>query len=165
MSGVLCRLRTRVGWRGFFLLCFGLFDLVYGWTKLIYPDPVSKASQQMELIGQLFPVFDPETTLNLWGYLWWLAGILCIIAAFMTDDWLGYGAAIAIKVSWILANLWAWGQGLVGGGSVVATWVFILAVATGLALREETVRGLEELATGEIPRPKEDPCDADPTDD
>jgi hypothetical protein len=131
------RLRELVGWRGYFLLCFGSFDLVYGWTKLIHPDPTARDSQQLHLIGQLFPWLDSERTLLTWGYLWWAVGIICLVNAFRKDDQWGYGSAIGIKVTWIGANSWAWAHGLIGGGANVAIWVFILAVAIGCALRPE----------------------------
>ena len=139
------RLTTTVGWRGFFLLCFGCFDLAYGWTKMIHPDEVSARSQQLQLIGELFPWIGPSATVLTWGYLWWAAGIMCLVNAFRLDDWWGYGAAIGVKVSWLCANLWAWNKGLVGGGSTVTLWVFVLIVAVGLALRPETVHGLEKM--------------------
>jgi hypothetical protein len=154
IRGRLERLRIIIGWRGFFLLAIGIFDLVWGWTRLIHPDPVIASSQQLQLIGQLFSFIDGPKTILTWGYLWWLTGVICIIHAFRRDDMWGYGAAMGIKVSWIGANWFAWKHGLVGGGGTVAIWTFILIVVTGLAWRPETVRtdALVDSQTGEIPR-------------
>jgi hypothetical protein len=151
----LCKVRHSVGHRGAALLGFGIFDLVYGWTKMIHPDPISAQSQQMRLLGDLFPWWPSHITIMGWGYLWWVVGAMCIANAFRRDDRWGYGAAIGIKVSWIVANVWAWSQGLIGGGATVATWGFVLYVTMILAIRPEADPQLDQWLdqhTGEIPR-------------
>lgn len=158
-GGKLHALRICIGWRGFFLLVIGLFDFVFGWTRLLHPDADIAASQQLRLIGELFPWLSHEATLLTWGYLWWITGVICVIHAFRRDDMWGYGSAMGIKMSWIGANAWAWYHGLVGGAGTVSTWVFMLILVTGLALRPESVRTdvLIDENTGSIPRiPRED---------
>lgn len=158
IRGKTCSVRRRVGDRGAALLCLGVFDFVYGWTKLINPDPVSAHSQQLQLIGQLFPMLPDHTTLLVWGYLWWLAGVFCVVNAFRRNDRWGYGAAIGIKVSWISANLIAWSHGLVGGGSTAAYWSFVLAMTVLSAIRAESVPEIDQYIdqhTGDIPRVEE----------
>lgn len=139
-------LLRRIGHRGGALLVFGVFDFVYGWARLIHPDPEARASQQLQVISHLFPFLTPDQTLATWGWIWWLAGAFCIVNAFKIDDRWGYGMAIGIKLSWLCANVYAWSQGVIGGGSSTATWLFVLILCMLLAFRAEPITEIERFA-------------------
>lgn len=148
-------LLRRVGHRGGALLVFGAFDFVYGWTRLINPDPLTRASEQLQVISHLFPFLTPDSTLTTWGWMWWLAGAFCIVNAFRIDDRWGYGMAIGIKISWLGANAYVWSQGVAGGGSATATWLFVLALCSLLAFRAEPITEVEPfiLPRDDMPQP------------
>lgn len=150
-SSRLCELRHHVGRRGAALLILGIFDFVYGWTKMIHPDPISANSQQMQLLAELVPLDGPRTSMVVWGMAWWITGAFCVFNAFRTNDRWGYGMAMGVKISWIGGNAWAWTQGLVGGGSIVATWTFTFALVCLLAYWPEPVVDLERLALDHEP--------------
>jgi hypothetical protein len=155
-------IKHRVGHRGAVLLGLGVFDLLYGYTKMINPDEVSRNSQQLRLLAEVFPLGSDRAAIVTWGLLWWLAGAFCLVNAFRHEDRWGYGAAIGIKISWLLGNAYAWSQGLIGGGSTLATWSLVLYFAVVSALRAEPTPELDDLIheleshTGEVPRVRDD---------
>lgn len=96
-------------------------------------------------MSHLFPWMGPEATMISWGYAWWLVGVFCIVNAFRRDDRWGYGMAIGVKISWVLALVFAWYHGLVGGAGSVVLWLFVLGMALALAFRGEPVGELDQL--------------------
>jgi hypothetical protein len=139
-------------------LFIAAFDVVYGWTRMIHPEPEVVHGEQYRLLSQIFPVDSPAASMTIWGMLWWFTAVVCAINAFRASDRWGYGAAIGIKVSWLIGNAWAWANGLDGGGGVIALWVFVLAIVIRIARVPEPVPALDRWAdrvhdeTGEIPR-------------
>jgi hypothetical protein len=137
---------SRVGLRGTFLLLVAGFDLVYGWTRMIHPDPTFRAGRQYQLLSQIFPLDSTEASMTVWGMLWWFVAVIAGVSAFKKNDRWGFGAAIGIKVSWLFGNVYAWANGLDGGGGLVAVWVFVLAATILFSCISEASPAMDKLA-------------------
>lgn len=87
----------RIGRRGTALLFFAFLDSVYAYG-LYHPAPEYRRTSSVLFLEAIAP-------LQLWGTLWLIAGILCLINAFRINDRIGFAGAIAVKVLWGLLFL------------------------------------------------------------
>ncbi|GAA3416250.1 hypothetical protein GCM10018952_44340 [Streptosporangium vulgare] len=99
----LCRIRHRVGVRGEFLLALALVDIGQCY-RLMFPSAETLASPTNQSLASWMP-------LPVWGAVWGVVGLLCLVQAFMASDRIAFAAASFLKVGWALANLavCAWG--------------------------------------------------------
>ncbi len=120
-------LRDHIGRRGTALLFFALLDAIYAYS-LYNPAPEVRRTGLVQFVEAVAPLW-------VWGSLWALAGVFCLVYAFRRSDQRGFAAAIAIKVLWgvlcllamfngvdrayVSAAIWLAAAGWVG---VVATW-------------------------------------------
>ena len=141
MRAAYCKLRHRVGWRGATLVQLAVFFTWYAHTRMISPGEIT---QQLDLVADVFPLHDDRESLTVWGLLWIGAAVLCLVSAFLPDDRLGYGAAFGIVLGWLGGNVYAWSQGLTGGGGTVSIWLIILSYVITNAMRPEEVPELEQ---------------------
>lgn len=82
----------RIGHRGAALLFFALLDAVYAFS-LFNPPATARVSGQMAFMEAIAP-------LSVWGAMWAVAGAVCLVCAFRSDDRWGYAAAMLVKVLW-----------------------------------------------------------------
>jgi hypothetical protein len=121
----LTQLQHRVGRRGASLLCFGALDFVYGYWLQSDADPTSA-------VKHWFCTLMP---LGAWALIWWSVGMVCVVFAFVHDDYPGFAGAIGIKLTWGIFSLIGWLADGVGVGSV-GIWVglaIIVAIIAGWA--------------------------------
>jgi hypothetical protein len=93
---MISRLWHKLGFRGGVLACFATFDIVWGWS-LIDPD-ASKAlynAPAYSVMAYVMPFWG-------WGILMMITGIIIGVNAWLENDSIGYIAAWAIKLIWIL---------------------------------------------------------------
>lgn len=115
----------RVGRRGATLLTLATVDLVIG-VLLINPD---LHDQTVRVPSYRLIVYVP---LPVWGCIWIVVGLVCLVSAWRRSDRLAFGLAIMIKLLWGGLILGAWlfkGAPLAWAGAVVwfalAAWVAI----------------------------------------
>lgn len=119
-------LTRRVGRRGSALLLFATLDLIFGWS-LLDPTPTVLASPGYRWLGSVLPV-------QVWGALWTVVGLLCLIGAFLREDSPAWVAAMAMKVMW--GVLWFcgwWLADLERGWVSAAVWLPMAALVALLA--------------------------------
>jgi hypothetical protein len=128
---------TRLGYRGTFLIGLAALDVFYG-VSFMNPDSTTKLTPAYVWRDHIMP--SP-----VYGLIWIVAGIIIGINAFMRQDRIGYGLAIAIKMGWAFLALISWISGNVHNGwvSVVIWGVF------GYVTISESTRG-EPLRTHEV---------------
>lgn len=95
-------IRYRVGRRGQALLVFGFIDFVVAYSFL---DPTYR-TQAAALPA--YRAMIETLPLGAWGWLWAAVGGICVVQAFARQDAIGFGAAIGIKVVWVLGFLTSW---------------------------------------------------------
>jgi hypothetical protein len=100
LSVHLKRMTHRLGFRGAFLLFLAELDLVTALT-LIFPTPRTLQTPIYVFLNLIAP-------LDIWGCLWGVTGMLCLVYAFRRDDAPGYAAAMFIKVLWAAMFLLSW---------------------------------------------------------
>lgn len=106
---------TRVGYRGAFLLFLAVIDLVYGWF-LVNPTPESQRTSQFIWRDEIMPT-------QAWGVIWLMAAVVLALSAFIRQDRVGYGVAIALKLAWAFVAAAAGFTGHVQGAwTTVAIW-------------------------------------------
>jgi hypothetical protein len=84
--------RRRVGRRGFSLLFLALLDLILAFS-LADPPPEAVRTPTVRFIAGVAPLWA-------WAILWAVAGLLCLVGAFVTRDRIAFTAAVAIKTLW-----------------------------------------------------------------
>lgn len=157
----MCRLRHRIGRRGYFLLTLAAVDFAFGY-RFIVPDSVGQAMQNRWL-AEIVPVHDHEVSLWIWALSWWMTGCFCLVNAFRRQDAWGYGMAFSLKVAFVAANWLAGSQGMPGSTTRVLVWSFIASAVLVIAKWPEPRYSFPEVAqelenTGEIRRiPREEP--------
>ena len=82
-------IRIRVGYRGAFLACIGVYDLFYG-LYLAVGGPIEH---------------EPLIPEQAWGIIWIACGLFLCIGAFIRHDAIFWAAAILIKMVWGLEFL------------------------------------------------------------
>ena len=82
----------KIGRRGAALLFFGLLDIIQGFSFL---DPTS-----LPVALSLYRVLLQVLPFTGWGYVWIGIGTVLIAQAFVVNDALAFGLAIAIKLVW-----------------------------------------------------------------
>lgn len=108
--------RPYVGKRGRVLLFFGCVDLVYALSLALPGTELARGSMFMWLAG-LAPLW-------VWGAMWGVVGLLCLLFAFRRQDYPGYAAATLLKVFWGLVCLGGWLFGDVQRGyASAAVWL------------------------------------------
>lgn len=115
---------TRLGSRGAVLLVLAAIDVLFG-AVLVYP-PV----EQLHSSAYLWR--DHIMPTQVWGMIWIAVGVIVGANAFVRQDRVGYGFAIAIKIAWAFLALisaisgavpGAWASVIVWG--LAAVWVII----------------------------------------
>ncbi|MEU8756200.1 hypothetical protein AB0C88_37510 [Streptomyces chartreusis] len=129
------RLRRALGRRGAFLLCFGMVWGLIGYGQLVSPQPDQRG---LRLLLNRVP-------LEVWGWLWIVAGVAAVASAFLPQgsDRFGFAALSLMVTPWIVSYLVAWGQGNFPRGWIAS------ALYGGLAIGIMVVAGWSE-----PPRPK-----------
>ncbi|MER5461685.1 hypothetical protein ABT010_13545 [Streptomyces sp. NPDC002668] len=94
------RLGRRLGRRGAFLVCFGTVWSLIGYGQITSPPPDQRG---LKLLTDILP-------LQVWGWLWFTAGLVAIVSAWMPQgwDWPGFLALPLIVLPWFFAYLLAW---------------------------------------------------------
>lgn len=123
---VLRPLGRRVGRRGAALLFFATLDLLYSWWLL---DPLDSTvgAPGYRWLASVLP-------LQVWGGIWLLVGVLCLIGTFVHEDSVAWVAAMAIKVMW--GSLWILGWWLADvprGWAPAGFWLPLAALVALLA--------------------------------
>lgn len=80
----------RIGHRGTCLLFFSLLDFVYAYSLFNPPREMTVALMFLRDIAPL----------RVWGGLWLVVAVICLVSAFRIDDRWGFTAAMLIKVLW-----------------------------------------------------------------
>jgi hypothetical protein len=123
----------RVGRRGSFLLFLSLLDIVYAYS-LFYPTPSSIKNPTSVFLMDIAP-------LSVWGTLWLVVGIICLIFAFRQNDAFGYGAAMTIKMVWGLTFLLGWiFAGVERGYISAAIWLVFAGVLALIATWPDDIK-------------------------
>lgn len=120
----------RIGRRGAALLFFALLGFVYGWGLL---DPAQPIGPTYSWAAEILPLWA-------WAALWWGAGALCLVCAFITRDSAAFGAMIAVTAWWGLLILAGWLLGRVDRGYISAViWLalsaFVYVVGSGFQVK------------------------------
>lgn len=124
--GLVIRVLRRVGRRGSALLFFTTLDVIYG-MSLLAPTSSVTTTSGYRWLASVFP-------LQVWGGIWLLVGVLCLVGAFVHEDSVAWVAAMSIKVMW--GALWFLGWAIAGveRGWVSATvWLAMAALVALLA--------------------------------
>lgn len=112
----------RVGRRGVFLLFMGLLSVVTSFGVFAAP-----STTQTEALGRLVP-------LPVWGVMWAVTGLLCIVEAFRSVDWPAFIAAFASTMMWSALYFTSWAMGIVdrgwSGGAVYLGFATLVAVVS-----------------------------------
>jgi hypothetical protein len=112
-------LRTTLGRRGATLLFFGILDVCQSGALLIVPGEATQGTGVL-----VFPDWG-------WSVLWGVAGVACLVCAFLPPgrDATGFAAAIGIKMLWgaafLVEAIWGpapWLVAVVG----ITWWLFAI---------------------------------------
>lgn len=108
------RLMRHLGRRGTFLLVLGVGKVCWGLGFLLQPDPRPVG---LRLLTDLMPM-------HCWSWLWILAGLVMICAAFVRigPDRFGFYVALVPPTVWALAYTVAVLNGEFSRGGFVAVW-------------------------------------------
>ncbi len=139
------RLVRRVGRRGAALLFFAVLDVIYGWALLV-PTSSALTSPGYRWLASVLP-------LQVWGGIWLLAGVLCLVGAVVHEDTAAWVAAMSIKVMWGL--LWFLGWAIAGverGWVSAAVWLPMAALVALLASWPEPGNGRRPMWTSRSPQ-------------
>ena len=117
-------LLKRIGRRGAWLLWLAFLDFSYAFG-LINPTRFAQTSPTLMYLERWMP-------LNVWGYIWGIIAIICLVHAFRIKDAIGYGAAIGIKVGWATTFLLGWLAGEVERGYL--TFAIFITFAAAVML-------------------------------
>lgn len=152
--GPVARITHRIGFRGTTLLLLAVIDFAYGRT-FVDPDPGQAIANRY--LAEAIPFAAQEVSMWAWACAWWATGLTCLVCAFVRRDWLGYGAAIALKVAFVIATMFGAAHGMPNSTTRIAVWSVIAAWAFVEARRPEPQRDIGEVAremeeTGEIPK-------------
>lgn len=121
------RAQLRFNRRSEALLFFAALDFVYAYSLLV---PLQPVNEQQQWMATKLPLW-------VWGGLWLIVGVLCLVFAFLIWDTIAFTAAVAIKVCWAILSLFGWIDGAVPLGYVSAViWLvfawFVFRVAGGI---------------------------------
>lgn len=108
------------------MLFFALLDIVYCYS-LIFPSWSARNSESFKFLSEVFPIY-------VWGSLWGIVGLICLVSAFIRSDKFGFSAAIGIKILWgsIYIGAQVWG-GVERGYVSAAIWLALAALIFILA--------------------------------
>jgi hypothetical protein len=127
---------TRLGYRGVFLLGLALLDIFYG-LSFMNPDDATLETPAYQWRDRIMPS-------SAWGAIWIVAGVVLVLNAFMRQDRVGYGVAIAVKLGWSFLSVVSWITGDVHNGWVSAViWGVFGWVTISESLRGEPLRSHE----------------------
>lgn len=118
------RLRQRVGRRGASLLFFALLDFVYC-QGLLFPSREARASSSFDFFADVLPLW-------VWGAMWGLVGLVCLVFAFRKHDQPAFASAMGLKVLWCGMYVGAQWTGAVERGYIAAAIWLALAALVGL---------------------------------
>lgn len=90
----------RVGRRGGCLLFFAFLDLVYG-SSLARPPRGTLSDPTFHYINSIMP-------LDIWATIWIIAGLLCLVVAFIRLDAIAFATEIFLKIVWGVMTGLAW---------------------------------------------------------
>lgn len=96
------RIQQRLGRRGAALLAFAFVDLVIGWSLTD-----AQAQAQAKAVPA-YRVIADVMSFEAWGWLWIAVGVICTVSAFCKNDFVGFTAAIGVKVMWAAGLAGAW---------------------------------------------------------
>lgn len=124
---------TRLGYRGNFLLALACLDVFYG-LSFIDPDHQTLSTPAFIWRDRIMPS-------TAWGAIWISAGLILLVNAFLKQDRIGYGLAIAIKVGWAFISGVSWLTGDVHNGWVsMVIWGVFAWATTSESMRGEPIR-------------------------
>jgi hypothetical protein len=118
--------RPHVGKRGRVLLFFGCVDVVIA-LSLAVPDAATRGNALYVWLADIAPLW-------VWSLAW--AGVAAVLfwQAFCLRDWIGYAAAIGLKIGWGLLCLGGWAFAGVDRGYVSAgIWLVVAAIVGEIA--------------------------------
>ncbi|WP_433363964.1 hypothetical protein [Streptosporangium sp. CA-115845] len=137
-------MRHRVGIRGEFLLALALIDLVQCY-RLSFPTAETLASTTTQFLAIVLP-------LPVWGAIWGVGGVLCLVQAFMASDRFAFAAASTLKVGWALTHVAAWVWGVPQAWWSVAIWLVFARVVHVIAkVPERPELVIPSTPTGGVP--------------
>src|SRR5215213_10409504 len=120
------RLLSHIGRRGAFLLFLAEVDLIYA-LGMLFPTSLSLSYPTTRFLMQVSPLW-------VWGLLWLVVGIICLIFAFREKDAIAYAAAMFLKVLWGLTFLLGWiFTGVERGYQSSAVWLTFAAICLLIA--------------------------------
>jgi hypothetical protein len=102
------------------LLFLSVLDFVYAWALRLQDTPQQAHDPHL---NYLMPVWA-------WGWVWFTAGLIVLIGAFIKKDVWAFVAASLIKTAWGSLSLILWLQGAQPNGwlSAVVWWSFAATV-------------------------------------
>jgi fatty acid desaturase len=125
--------RSKLGYRGSFLLTLAVLDLLYGWS-LINPSPEQLRSSAYEFRSHLLPT-------EAFGMVWIVVGIVLAMQAWIQKDRVGFTLAIAIKMVWAFIAFASFATGKVDQGWVsCAIWLIFAAMTIVVSGWPEPIR-------------------------
>lgn len=132
---------ARLGHRGLFLLLLGLVQVIYGAGLLAADHDVRHEHWWPASVGNLggFP-------LDMWGTVWVLIGVLCLITSWTTTDRVSFAAAVLLNTGWAAFAVQRWIATAEAGSWAPA------AIYTGIAVGVFLVSGWPD-----IPKPPPGP--------
>lgn len=126
----------RVRHRGAVLLALAAIDLIYG-VGMVEMDAETRGLATYQYIGSVLP-------LPVWGGLWALVGVVCLVSAFRKSDRVAYMCAVYLKVFWGLTFLLGWILGEVPRGYVsTAIWLVFASVVLVVSTWPEPAERLD----------------------
>ncbi|MCT2085031.1 hypothetical protein M3D75_02775 [Microbacterium enclense] len=97
------------GARGAALLVAGAYCVARGIAYLPLGSKPDVLPRGLELIA------NPPFTLEVWGGLWAVAGLICLVLAFRVRDAIAWGALTGMMTAWGVAYLIGWFESLTLG--------------------------------------------------
>jgi len=110
------RILLHIGYRGSALLFFFLLDLIYAYSLFNPPAEEAAHSRNLVYLASIAPLW-------VFGVMWLIAAGCCLVAAFIKRDFIGFAAAIGIKVLWGLLYVGATLQGVPRAYVSVTLWL------------------------------------------
>lgn len=127
---ILSEARRRVGSRGAVLLILAVIDFGIG-LSWIFPTPEQSRAQSTLWREELAPSW-------VWGSLWLIVSVCCVIGAITRSHYIGFGAAVALKMLWATFEFGGWQAGAITQGYRPGLiWVGYAALIAACAVLHE----------------------------
>ena len=131
---------SRLGVRGAAMLTLGIFHIIYS-VQQLFPNRAWLDRGDVQWRSEIVPS-------QVFGGLWALIGVMCIVAAFRKADSLGFGATTFLFMFWAMTELGAWIDHQAPQGYLsAATWATFGVLSLILSRIQDPVKISEYVAT------------------